>query len=162
MKAPAETAESKPTQSAGILPQGDACRRLWRFLLPSTQWGERSFHVLDGDQGRSSAPRKARMPPSIRESPSLPCLLRVPQPQPHWRLRLDESLMGGVLGPAWGVEEWPWAPPTTRQGQPLPPSLSRPESLQMLLYVPWEGKILQSVNHSHRCIPGWMGGLMGR
>ena len=95
-----------------------------------------------GDGGCHSTPRRARMPPRVREPSSLPWLLRVPQPQPHWRLWPDKSLMGGMLGPVWGVEEWPWAPTTARQGQPLPPLLSGPESLLTLSYVPSEGKVL--------------------
>ena len=126
----------------GILPRGDACQRLRAFLLLSPQRGERACCVLGGDRGHCSAPHGARTPPRITESSSLPCPVRLSQPQPHRHLGPDESLMGGVLGPVWGVEGGPWAPPTARQGQPLPPSLPRPECLQMFSYISSEGKAL--------------------
>ena len=78
-----------------------------------------------------------------------------------WRLGLDESMMGGVLGPVWGVEECPWAPPTARQGQPLPPSLPRPECFQMLSYVPLEGNVLpvcEPQPEMHTWMDGWTEG----
>lgn len=86
-------------------------------------------------------------------------------PAPSWsasaagHLGLDESLMGGVLGPVWGVEEYPWAPPIARQWDPLTPSLLWPQCLQTLLYFPLEGNVLPVCEPQPEVhVDGWVDG----